>query len=134
MFMAAVPASRAALDTGHLRSINAVKVGGEVWVRIRIFLDNRAAVPGTPSLRVIMPGTRLAELIMRDALEEDHQRDLGLAMARARMYCWIPKAGQLARRVISSCPFCKNKNKILCGQETREFPVFKTRRSALFAA
>ena len=118
MFMAAAPALRAALDKGHVRSLAAVKVGGEVWVRGRMSSGELSTTLGTPSLRVIMPGTRLAELIMREANEEDHRSYPGSAITRAHRYCWIPESGHLAQRVVSLYFYCRAVKKVLGLQET----------------
>ena len=134
MYLAAAPASRSALARGDLKSLGAVKVGGEIWLGGRISPEDLAVVLGTPRLRVVMPETRMAELIMREAHEEDHRRDPRDAMARARRRCWIPRSRQLAQRVISSCFLCRRQKRSLCEQVMGELPAFKTHRSAPFTA
>ena len=134
MFLAAAPASRSALAKGNLKSLGAVKAGGEVWLGGRITPEDLSVVLGTPRLRVLMSETRLAELIMREAHEEDHRRDPRDAMARARRRCWIPRSRQLAQRVISSCFHCRREKRSLCEQVMGELPAFKTHRSAPFTA
>ena len=134
LYLAAAPPSRSALARGELKSLGAVKAGGEVWLGGRISPEDLAVALGTARLRVVMPETRMAELIMREAHEEDHRRDPRDAMARARRRCWIPRSRQLAQRVISSCFFCRRQKRSLCEQVMGELPAFKTHKSAPFTA
>ena len=112
-FLASAPASISALRQGRLRSLEAVKTGGEVWIQGRIGPDDMAAALGCSRLRVIMPRTRLAFLIMNSCHQEDHRRDPQDAMAHARTLAWIPQGRQLALKVVTGCYTCRRKEKRL---------------------
>ena len=93
-----------------------------------------AAALGVRELRVIMPSTRLAFLIMTSCHEEDHRRDPRDAMARARGFCWIPRARSLAIRVISKCYTCRKLFKETEKQQMGEIPSFKLTGTPPFLA
>ena len=106
-FLAAAPASTSALMQGHLQSLSAVKIGGEVWIQGRGDPDNMATALGCTGIRIIMPNTRLAFLIMYTCHQEDHRRDPHNAMARTRTIAWIPRSRQLAVKVVKGCYTCR---------------------------
>ena len=133
-YLAAAPASLSALSRGDLRSLGAIRRCGEVWIQGRVAPDDMASVLGVRRLRVIMPSTRLAQLIMTAAHEEDHRRDPKDSMARARRSCWIPRGRALAQRVISSCPACRREHKKVVQQEMGDLPKEKSLELAPFEA
>ena len=84
-----------------------------MWIQGRIGPGDMAAALGCSRLRVIMPRTRLAFLIMNSCHQEDHRRDPQDAMVRARTLAWIPQGRQLALKVVTGCYTCRRKEKRL---------------------
>ena len=66
-----------------------------------------AAALGCTGLRIIMPHTRLAFLILNSCHLKDHRRDPRDAMARAGTITWIPRSRQLAIEVVKGCYTCR---------------------------
>ena len=86
----------------------------------------------TPDWPVLMPGTRLARLIMIEAHEQTHRQDVRDVMARARSRAWIVRARGLAKAVVKSCPECRLKSKKLASQIMSEVPTFQMTPSSPF--
>ena len=133
-FLATAPASRLAFGQGRLQSLGAVCRQGEVWIQGRVTPEDMASVLGCSALRVVMPETRLAQLIMISCHTEDHRRDPRDTMARARKICWIPRGRQLALKIVKNCPSCKREDKRLGEQIMADLPSFKTSGLAPFEA
>jgi hypothetical protein len=131
-YLASSPASVEALKAGNLRSLGAVRVEGTVWVKARCSPEDMAAVLGVHQLRILMPSTRLAYLVLVKAHEEDHRLDPRDTLARARRECWIPKARALALKVISSCMQCRKINKKVEAQVMGDLPSYKLAALAPF--
>ena len=86
----------------------------------RVRPDDLQAILGVSSLQVIMLGTRLAELVLLEAHEEGHRRDV-----RDWRVCWIPQARQVAQRIIDKCTVCRRLEPKTGGQSMGMFPTFK---------
>ena len=56
-------------------------------------------------LQILFNDQRLAELIMIQSHEENHEESAG-TLARSRAYVWVVKGRSLARKVARSCPRC----------------------------
>jgi hypothetical protein len=133
-FMASAPASIVASRQGKLHSLGTVHKKGEVFIQGRVAPEDMAAVLGCSQLRVLMPSTRLAYLILTSCHREDHRRDPRDMMARARSVAWIPRARQLALKVLRDCFLCRKEDKKLAEQQMGELPSFKTGGIAPFEA
>jgi hypothetical protein len=125
MFMASAPMARAAVARGELRALGPFTAEGTVRLRPRISPDDMQAALGVRELKVVMPGSRLAYLIMNSAHGEDHRRDPRDAMARARRHCWIPRARRLALAVVKACQVCKKEDLKTEQQQMGDLPSFK---------
>ena len=64
------------------------------------------AILGVSELVVLMPDQRLAELVMYQAHEKNHDGPSG-TLAQSRNTAWIYKARQLARKVENDCVYCR---------------------------
>jgi hypothetical protein len=133
-FLASAPPSIQAHKRGELRALGGVLEKGEVWLQGRVAPDDLAVLLGTSTLRIVMPSTRLAYLVMQACHEEDHRRDPRDAMARSRRICWIPKARPLAAKVVKSCMVCRLRDKVPASQIMGELPSFKVLGMAPFLA
>ena len=83
---------------------------------------------------MIIPGTRLGELVLLEAHKEDHRRDIRDCLARARRVCWIPQARQAAQRIIDKCLVCRRLEPKTGGQSMGMFPTFKMPACSPFTA
>ena len=124
-FLVSSPASVAALRRGDLQSLGAERHEGMVWMSGRCSPEDMAAVLGVCQLRVIMPSTRLALLVMTKAHKEDHRADPRDAMARARRVFWIPRRRLLVVRVIKNCGHCRRWRKHVQEQVMGDLPSCK---------
>ena len=85
-------------------------------------------------LKIIMPTTRLAFLVMTHSHNEDHRTDPRDVMAKAREHCWIPQRRSLAKRVIQGCPVYHRNNKRPQKQSMGKVPYFKATQLPPFFA
>ena len=56
---------------------------------------------------VILGSEPLARLIVKDAHEKDHRKDIGTILADTRRLVWIVKGRKLVREVVRSCMRCR---------------------------
>ena len=133
-FLAAAPASLAALRLGKLQSLGAVEEGGEVLVGGRVQPDELRAILGLSTLKVVMPSERLAYLILLACHQEDHRKDVRDCLARSRRVCWIPQARALAKSIIASCLVCRREEKKTQKQVMGVLPSFTSPTLAPFVA
>ncbi len=104
LFIITAPQVTAAVKT-KLAALDPVYEEGMwvCWVRLRKCLK---VVIGKDHLPILLPHTRLAELIMLQAHTENHDQAT-MTLARSRTQAWIHRGRYLARKVISSCRKCK---------------------------
>ena len=102
-FLCSAPESIAVINQRELNTHGAYLKQGEVWMQGRGYSAALAASLDITALRIIMPTTRLAYLLMTQAHAENHQSKPRDTMARTRHDCWIPQAQSLAQRVIWDC-------------------------------
>ena len=114
-----------ALEKGVLLSLGAERSGGRVIVRGRARKADLARLLGVEELPVVMCSETLARVVMQDAHREDHRRDPKDVLARARKSLWIPRGGQLARKVIKDCNFCKAASRKTQSQLMAQLPEEK---------
>jgi hypothetical protein len=69
-----------------------------------------------------MPGQRLAELIMMQAHEENHNGP-ARTLARSRGKAWIHRGRYLARKVEKNCTYCREKKRKMVEQKMGQLPV-----------
>ena len=115
-FLVSAPLSLAALRAGTLQSLGAKESRGEVVITGRVRPDDMQAILGVSALRVIMPTTRLAHLVLLEAHQEDHRRDVRDCITRSRRVCWIPQARAEAKKIVSGCLVCRRQEKKTPGQ------------------
>ena len=124
--------ARAALGAGRLRSLGAILRNGVVYVSGRIRKEHMAEIVGREELAVIMPGERLARLVMEDAHKEDHRRSPQDVMARARRHLWIPQGGRLAKQVVKECVQCRRQDHRMSQQIMASLPSERLQAAAPF--
>ena len=76
---------------------------------------------GVAELPILLPATRLAEVIMTEAHKEDH-RGPKATLWRSRSKAWIVKGHNLAKRVEKDCMYCKIRKKELAQQRMGGLP------------
>ena len=105
IFAASMDQTLTAIDQGDLASLRVFKSAGIVYTQgqVRHGLEQLLGVARLP---VILPGTRLAKLIMIASHAEDHRRTHTDALARSREQAWIVRGAKLAKSVVGSCPKC----------------------------
>ena len=121
-----------ALARNELLSLGAKSVGGLVVVDGRVRKEELARLLGKAVLPIIMIQEPLAELIIQDAHNEDHNLDPQYLIARSRKEVWIPRATRTAKAIASRCMFCRARSKKMIKQRMGGLPVEKTRTAAPF--
>ena len=99
--------SREALADSKLLSLAASLDRGIVTCRGRFSEDNLAMLLGIKALPVLMPSTKLAQLIIRQAHKEDHRRSAADTVARARKTAWIVRGKKVAQTEVKNCIPCR---------------------------
>ena len=133
-FLTSAPSALAALQANSLQSLGAAEHQGEVFVRGRVQPGELREVLGITRLRIIMPSTRLAFLILQSCHNEDHRGDVRDCLARARRVCWIPRGRALARSIVASCLTCRRESKKTETQAMGMLPSLKAPSLAPFVA
>ena len=108
-------------DCGKLDALRPVVIGGIVYVRGRCE-GSIMNILGVDRLPVLARSTRLAELIMWEAHEENHRSSPTDVLARSRHRAWIIRGRFLAKQVCKSCPKCKLMRKKLSEQLMGDIP------------
>jgi hypothetical protein len=121
IFFYSMGPTKAALDRGDLSSLRVHKSRGIYCTRGRV---GRALekLLGIVELPVLMPGTRLAKLIMWESHCEDHRRSHSDALARSRERAWIVRGTALAKFVTRHCVKCKIDHKKQSQQLMSDIP------------
>ena len=58
---------------------------------------------GKEKLPVLMPSTRLAQVIRISRHREDRRTSVSDTLVRSRYHIWIPQGTKLAKKVIGNC-------------------------------
>ena len=77
-----------------------------VWVTRGRLAKGLPEILGVEKLPVLLPKSRLAELFMIQAHNENHEGPPG-TLARCRAQVWIPQGRNLARKVARKCVRCR---------------------------
>ena len=125
MFLVSMTPTEAALKRGDLSSLRVVKSGGIVYTRGRAG-PSLEKLLGVSQLPVLMPGTRLAKLIMWESHEEDHRRLPTDALARSRERAWVVRGTAVAKSVTKACPKCRLGNRRQSEQLMADLPLHQT--------
>ena len=123
LIWASMGPTRDAYQAGKLQSLG-ISVQGGVYVMSGRCVKNLKALVGQECLPVLMPGTRLARLLMIQAHEESHSKDPRDVMGRVRGKAWIVRGRQVALSVIKSCNFCRLKSTKQAEQIMAQIPSF----------
>ena len=118
--LSAMPETASAFFDGKLISLNPLRNGALIVTCGRIGEEPMSELLGLPYLPILMPKSRAAFLYMVEAHEGEGGTvhcSIVETLARSRKKVWIVKARDLAKRVCSSCPLCKRRNKELAGQQ-----------------
>ena len=94
------------MDKGDLTTLQPTSQGGIIFTSRRVGLALEALL-GCDRLPILMPRSRLAELIMWHSHSEDHRRNLMDTLARSRELAWIVRGARLAKSVCARCPRCR---------------------------
>jgi uncharacterized membrane protein len=132
VILASSPSAAAALAKGKLTSLGAFQFEGVVWLDGRLRGEDLAVALGKQRLPIILPEEPLARLIIEDAHREDHRLSSNDVVGRSRREAWIPRAARLARRAVSSCMFCRFRNKKMEVQLMGRLPPQKLSQSRPF--
>ena len=111
-----------ALEEGKLLSLGAEYNGGLVKMKGRLSANRLVLLLGAKALPVVQPKTRLAYLIMRQCHEKNHWKGFRAAVAESWHFDWIPRAGNLAKTVVSQCMKCRTDRKIKSSQKMADLP------------
>ena len=124
--------ARKAMAKGSLLSLGPTHLNGMVVITGRVRKEVLAEILGTRVLPVIMSCEPLAWTIMKDAHEEDHNRDSSYILARARKHSWIPGGARLAKSVAKACMWCRKQAKKMMTQVMADLPSDHLAASAPF--
>ena len=121
IFFFSMEPTKAVLDRGDLTSLRVHYSKGIYYTQGRA---GRALekLLGITKLPVLMPGTRLAKLLMWESHDEDHRRTPSDALARSRERAWIVRGAKLAKYVTEHCPKCKLTQKKFAAQLMGDIP------------
>ena len=132
MMLCSMGPSIKALQDGKLSSLGAEYTQGLVQMRGRLPENRLAILLGASSLPVLQPSTRLAYLIVRQGHEKTHRKGFRVAVAESRQVAWIPRAGNLAKNVVSQCMRCRKERMIPAAQKMADVPERMTVPSPCF--
>ena len=95
------------MKEGKLESLKPAINKGLIVTSGRFSQKHLTKLLGKETLPVLMPDTRLAELVFRHCHEEDHRLSATDTLARSRKFIWVPRELAVARRVVRSCMWCR---------------------------
>ena len=110
-----------AVEQGKLTSLRPLHLNAVYYLQTRAG-QSLERVLGCSRPPILMPKSRLAELVMWQAHSEDHRRNPMDTLARSRELAWIVRGSQLARKVCSRCPKCRLSKKKVEQQLMAEIP------------
>ena len=99
LMLASMLPTYSALEKGDLTAFRPVTRGGLVVIAGQIGGDTLQLLLGVEYLPILMPATRLAQLIMWHCHLLDHRRDPSDNLARSRELVWIVRGGRLASQL-----------------------------------
>ena len=83
---------------------------------------------------LVMANSRLGELLLVAAHEEDHRMDVNGVLARTRKWAWLVGARKVARKVVHSCLWCRRQGKLTAKQLMGDLPPEIARQDSPFTA
>ena len=92
------------------------------WVTRGRMRKGLKPILGVSELAILMPEQRLAELVMLQAHEKNHDGPSG-TLAQSRSTAWIYKARRLAQKVERRCVYCRTREARLVEQRMGQLPV-----------
>ena len=99
----------------------APKFEGGMWVTKGRLRRGLPKILGVEKLPVLLSSSRLAELIMIEAHQENHDGAPG-TLTRSRTRAWIHRGRYLARKVASRCVYCRAVAAVTQGQKMGDLP------------
>ena len=121
LFFVSMEPTKAAIDKGDLMSLRPTSHFGIFFTQGRVGKSLEKLL-GCERLPILMPSSRLAQLVMWQAHCEDHRRNPLDSLARSREVAWIVRGAKLARTVCAKCARCRLKKKMTEKQLMGEIP------------
>ena len=122
LFAASMGPTHEAMEKSGLSSLRPFKGGQVYFTRGRVGTA-LASLLGCNQLPILMPSTRLAEIIMWHCHSEDHRRNPRDTLARSREYAWIVRGSRLAQTICAKCSRCRLLQRTTQKQVMAEIPT-----------
>ena len=121
LFAASMELTEQSMKKGDLQGLRPTSQYGVLFTRGRVGPALEALL-GCDRLPILMPQSRLAELIMWHSHCEDHRRDPMDTLARSRELAWIVRGSKLAKSVCARCSRCRLRRKTTEKQLMSDIP------------
>jgi hypothetical protein len=120
MFLIGTLETDAEVKAGRLDGLAPAWSGGR-WVTRGRLGKSMFQVLGVSELPILLPGSRLAYLVMLQAHRQDH-KSVTITLWRSRSGVWVVRGRRLAEKVVRECVLCKARRGVLQQQQMGFLP------------
>ena len=115
------------MTTTKLPSFNVETIDGIIYAMTRTTTENY----NPDKLMILSPRHPVTRLILREIHEVDH-KGVQHTVARSRLKYWIPRCGQIVRKIKANCFTCRLKDAVAIRQQMAPMPSFRTKSSPVW--